>query len=383
MRHRRLTSCLILVAAFAAPLTLPGVAEASTSYRLHRHSRLHVSPVNTTSVATAPTTTTTTTSTVTTPTATTSTSAPTSVASVVPSGGSALAGRRLFVEATSAARRAADLVRTSDPARALGLDYIADQSTGTWFGDWNSTSTLQAEVARRSQAVADANAVPVYVLYNIMKRDGSGYSAGGASSLTAYEAWIDAFAAGLGARRAVVVVEPDAVNDLYNMTGDARTERVVALRYALTALRATGAVSYLDAGGPSIHSATIAATLLREAGVALADGFSVNVSNFQTTSSNQAWGTAVSDLVGGKHFVVDTGRNGNGSLTADQDAQYWCNPPGRALGHAPVLGTGVALVDAYLWVKQPGESDGTCRGFASAGTFSADYAYGLYAAMPR
>ena len=36
-------------------------------------------------------------------------------------------------------------------------------------------------------------------------------------------------------------------------------------------------------------------------------------------------------------------------------------------GSAPTLATGVALVDAYLWVKIPGESDGECtRGLGPA-----------------
>ncbi len=36
------------------------------------------------------------------------------------------------------------------------------------------------------------------------------------------------------------------------------------------------------------------------------------------------------------------------------------------------------MADALLWVKPPGESDGTCRpGEPSAGTFWVDYALGL------
>jgi len=39
--------------------------------------------------------------------------------------------------------------------------------------------------------------------------------------------------------------------------------------------------------------------------------------------------------------------------------------------------TGQALVDAYLWIKTPGESDGTCNGGPKAGQWWADYALGL------
>ncbi len=295
--------------------------------------------------------------------------------------GNPLSGQRLYVAGTSSAAREADRVSATDPARAKGLSFIASQPTGYWWGDWNAVSTVKAEVSRHISASVAQGATPVYVVYNIMKRDGSSYSAGGAASLAAYRAWIDQFVAGLGGNNAAVIVEPDAVNDLYNMSGTTRTERVAALRYALTALKAAGVPAYLDAGGPSIHAPGVVSKLLVEAGIDEAAGFAVNVSNFQSTADDIAWGTSVSGLVGGKHFVIDTGRNGNGALTSAQDAQYWCNPPGRALGRTPTTDTGNALVDAFLWVKQPGESDGECRGFGSPGQFSADYAYGLYSRM--
>lgn len=76
------------------------------------------------------------------------------------------------------------------------------------------------------------------------------------------------------------------------------------------------------------------------------------------------------------HFVVDTSRNGTGpnDMTRYAEAPYnqpadvvaalragnWCNPPGAGVGLRPTTRTGVPLLDAYLWVKIPGESDGTC-----------------------
>ncbi|HMO12220.1 MAG TPA: glycoside hydrolase family 6 protein, partial [Actinotalea sp.] len=48
-------------------------------------------------------------------------------------------------------------------------------------------------------------------------------------------------------------------------------------------------------------------------------------------------------------------------------AQDWCNPPGRGVGLAPTTRTGHPLVDAYLWIKVPGESDGQCTRDGSAG----------------
>jgi endoglucanase len=105
--------------------------------------------------------------------------------------------------------------------------------------------------------------------------------------------------------------------------------------------------------------------------VGRAQGFSLNVSNFNATSDEVAYGESISARIGGKHFVIDTSRNGNGS-----DGQS-CNPPGRALGTPPTAATGYPLVDAFLWIKIPGESDGPCQGGPPAGTWWPAYALEL------
>ena len=49
--------------------------------------------------------------------------------------------------------------------------------------------------------------------------------------------------------------------------------------------------------------------------------------------------------------------------TSAGTAQDWCNPPGRGLGDRPAANPvpSNALLDAYLWVKTPGQSDGQCN----------------------
>jgi endoglucanase len=72
-------------------------------------------------------------------------------------------------------------------------------------------------------------------------------------------------------------------------------------------------------------------------------------------------------------FVVDTGRNGVGAWTPDPnagypDAQTWCNAPHRGLGLRPTVSTTSPLASAYLWVKTPGGSDGSCNRGIAGGT---------------
>jgi cellulase/cellobiase CelA1 len=69
------------------------------------------------------------------------------------------------------------------------------------------------------------------------------------------------------------------------------------------------------------------------------------------------YGEAISGLTNGSHYVVGTSRNGAGP--APDSELDWCNPSGRALGTPPTASTAGAHADAYLWIKRPGESDGS------------------------
>lgn len=77
-------------------------------------------------------------------------------------------------------------------------------------------------------------------------------------------------------------------------------------------------------------------------------------------------------MLGGKHFVINTSHNGNGPLHRKvwidrakrlwRIENVWCNPPNSVLGAPPTAATGNPLVDAYLWIERPGNSNGACNG---------------------
>ena|SRR5947209_10964789 len=266
------------------------------------------------------------------------------------------------------ARAQARRWRASRPADAAALDALAAQPQAAWMGDWNTD--VRSDVAGVVAAARGATAV--LVAYDIPLRDCGGYSAGGAGSAAVYLRWISAFAAGLGQAPAAVVLEPDAVAGWDCLNVAQRRERAALLRSAIAVLRADRrAAVYLDAGNSTWHAPAAIAGRLRQAGVAGARGFALNVSNFRTTAESVAYGHAISSALGRPTpFVVDTSRNGAGPAPGDA----WCNPPGRALGRPPTTATGDPLVDAFLWVKTPGESDGTCNGGPAAGEWWPDYA---------
>ena len=118
---------------------------------------------------------------------------------------------------------------------------------------------------------------------------------------------------------------------------------------------------------------------LEQAGIRYGNGFSANVSNFQWTGRGRL-GERLEHALGGRvAAVIDTSRNGHGPYTGP-DAPQWCNPPGRALGRRPTLDPGPAGIAAYLWIKDPGASDGTCNGGPPAGHYWPTYAAALASA---
>jgi endoglucanase len=91
---------------------------------------------------------------------------------------------------------------------------------------------------------------------------------------------------------------------------------------------------------------------LNASGVRNVRGFSVNVSNYYTTTQSINYAASVRSYLGyAAPFVIDTSRNGNGSNG------QWCNPAGRRLGLTARVGGGAEML---LWVKTPGVSDGPC-----------------------
>jgi endoglucanase len=286
--------------------------------------------------------------------------------------GGMLAATKWYIDPNSNAKRQADAWRQSRPADAAAMDKIASQPQADWFGDWSGD--VRNAVSSRVSTITSAGALPVLVAYNIPVRDCHGYSGGGASSASGYRDWIRSFAAGIGTRRAIVVLEPDALGGMDCLGAADQSTRLSLLSDAVSVLAGyAGVKTYIDAGHSRWQAASVIASRLKSAGVARASGFTLNVSNYLSTAEERGYGDDVSALVGGKHFLVDTSRNG---LGPSPDGQ-WCNPPGRALGDRPTTATGDPLADAWFWLKAPGESDGTCNGGPAAGQWWADYALGL------
>jgi endoglucanase len=171
--------------------------------------------------------------------------------------------------------------------------------------------------------------------------------------------------------RAVVLVEPDAIAQI-QVCKRLEQDRLPLIRQAVDELSGHGLTVYLDGGNENRVPTATMAKWLREAGVDRVQGFFTNVSNFYRVDQERAYADRLADAIGGDpHFVIDVSRNGQGWRGT------WCNPDGAGLGQAPHVTRGSTRLDALLWVKTPGLSDGTCNGGPAAGQWWESYALGL------
>ena len=247
------------------------------------------------------------------------------------------------------------------------LEKISTTAQAYWVGDWTSASNAAAGVLDYTSRAQQAGATGILAIYAIPGRDCGHYSGGGVST-SEYANWIDTVSAGI-VGNPIVVLEPDALAQLGDCDGQG--DRVGFLRYAAQALTEAGGRVYIDIGHSGWLSASEAARRLNLVGFDHAVGFALNTSNYQRTADERNYGEQISRQVGGRGYVIDTSRNGNGSDGT------WCNPSGRALGERPTFVNDSTGLDALLWVKLPGESDGTCNGGPPAGQWYQEIALEL------
>jgi endoglucanase len=339
------------------------------------------------------------------------------------------------------------------------LQRMLTQPQAVWVESGTPRET-ERQVRRTMREAKRQRAVPVLVAYNIPFRDCAQFSAGGATTVDEYLAWIDGFARGIGHGEAIVILEPDGLGIIpwYTPRGaagpewcqpaeadpaTAASDRFLMLNEALDRFHQQPNVRvYLDGTHTAWLSVSDMTDRLLQSGVQNAAGFFLNVSNYQLTPNLVQYGTWISQCItyvtevapdnfaecadqywnGGPlpakiaellgewtgvpldkfgvwsdttdvpelntsginlryannlagalpttHFVIDTSRNAVGPWLPPAydfpgpfgtDPQDWCNPPGRGNGLRPTTQTDHDLLDAYLWVKTPGESDGECN----------------------
>jgi cellulose 1,4-beta-cellobiosidase len=293
------------------------------------------------------------------------------------------------IEATIQAvpQRAAQLRKVEVAPTAVWLDSIAKVPAVS-----RTLDEAQAEEARSRTPI-----VTVFVVYDLPERDCSAQASAGELTVAnngenRYRTeFIDRIAAQFRAhasQRIVAVLEPDslaniATNLKVGRCGVAEGVYRRSLAGAIKALSMPNVWLYLDAAhagwlGWARNRAKIAQifrdVLADAGGSEKVRGFATNVSNYDTlrggdlarlepsdpcpdelTYVEKLAGSLAEVGITGKGFLVDTSRNGRAGIKSKSGT--WCNVAGAGLGEraqaSPAPG-----VDAYWWIKPPGDSDG-------------------------
>lgn len=306
-------------------------------------------------------------------------------------------GARLYVNPDYA--RSVEAVAAKHPAQAEQLKKVAVLPTAVWLSSIADTRDLprHLETAKQQTASGGQPTVPVFVVYNLPNRDCNAAASAGELPATAdgearYQRdYIDVITAAFAAhpdQRVAVVLEPDSLGNLVTNLENPKCQAAEGIykrgiAYAISRLSMPHVFIYLDAahggwlGWPRnlAKSVPLFKEILEMAGgTDRIRGFATNVSNYQPpkdlTNAKRNPNVAPNDEVsyvadlakalndGGitnKGFVIDTGRGGKQFIKTT--GANWCNIKGAGLGERPTVAP-APLVDAYLYIKPPGESDG-------------------------
>ena len=265
------------------------------------------------------------------------------------------------------------LMSAATQQEAVYRDSIGRYAQAFWvIPEAYATDVGRDRVRDYTSRALEARKTPILSVYGIPGRDCGMYSSGNPLTTSAqYRSWIRRITAGLRGQHALVVLEPDALPLFSSSVSTCRTKPDGwrgMLRFAARRLSSSGAWVYLDAGHSNWTPYKTRPTILKKAGIGYARGFSTNVSNFRPTADEKIY--AAKMLRGlrklgirGKHYVIDTSRNG---ATPSANGYDVINPTWARLGSPPRLVFDGAF-DGTLWVKQPGESDGTRNGGPDSG----------------
>jgi cellulose 1,4-beta-cellobiosidase len=315
----------------------------------------------------------------------------------LPPSGNPYEGARMYINPDYVAEVESSVA--ASPADAALFRKVQAFSTAIWLDSINKSKTLPKYLddALVQQSAEGRPVVTTIVVYDLPNRDCAANASNGELTIenggeARYKTeYIDPIAAELRAhagQRIVAIVEPDSLPNLAtNLSVPKCAASQAAYRnsvaYAISALAMPHVTLYVDAAHAGWlgwddnrnKMAQIFKEVLNAAGGAdKVRGFATNVANYnvlhgddgtkleptnpcpdEMTFVNRLAETFAAAGLGNKHFLVDTARNGQSGVRTQWG--NWCNIRGAGLGERPRVAP-EARVDAFYWVKPPGESDG-------------------------
>ena len=297
---------------------------------------------------------------------------------------------------------------TDNPSVAALLASTEQIGAANWIDSMAKISTIEPIL----QGAKANGHIPMFVIYDLPNRDCSALASNGeilcednscAQGLNTYKTQyvdkvIEVFKKYPDVP-AVAIIEPDSLPNLATNMSDQKCSQGASaykagVAYTLQQVAALGNVtSYLDVGhggwlgwdnNLDLVWPIFSEVLQNAGGNSTIRGFVTNTANYQPlgSMSNTAdpcnlksqYNFAIDEVhfidlldkkfsqhgMSGMHYITDTSRNG--VTNERRDCANWCNIQGAGLGRRPttdVSDLGLNNLDALVWVKTPGESDGT------------------------
>jgi endoglucanase len=279
--------------------------------------------------------------------------------------------------------------------RAL-LGRLALKPRALFTGFWTHSSSIRdwaAEIVQGTQQ-GDSNVLTQFGTFALNPWEGT-WSGNGYWNVADAERWYNGLAAGIGTARALVILQIDL--PFAAKTPNQQPETIDV--YGTKVLSADPHTTvYIDGGAYQWLSPAQEGALLISNGIRHARGFSLNDTQYGSTSQELEYGAQIvayldSHGVTGKHFLVNTAQNGQPYLAGQVSgpsndtprcasrAQTLCQrtgiPPTTDVAnprwHLSVRDAAIAKreVDAYVWASQPWNVNG--------GPFTLSYALKLAA----
>jgi len=254
------------------------------------------------------------------------------------------------------------------PSQAAPLRAYADNPMGKTFASFVSDpeSDVSSYLSRAERE--QPGSIPFLNLSRIEGQSCPWRPQYPKDSLSSIESWVAAFSRGVGDHHVEIAIETDRLAVIYCLPRWAQARRYQEIGYEVHLLHQNNpnAIVYIDAGASNWGTKpSVMAARLRNADVAEAQGFQLGASHFDWTSNEVSYGLAISRLLGGKHFIVNTNANGWGPKPRYHSSSYHpgCTPTGEGLGFRPSVNTPDPQIDAFVWSGVPGYESGDCLGY--------------------